>query len=57
VISGHVVIQKNGSDVAVLMSMAEFQMHCRTHSTKELVQRCHEESIGRFAALYKTLAE
>lgn len=56
-ISEPVVIQKNGRDVAVLMSKAEFDQHCRTRSKKELVERYHEESIQRFGALYEVLAK
>ena len=56
-ISEPVVIQKNGRDVAVLMSKAEFDLHHRTISKKELVARYHEESIERFGALYEALAK
>jgi prevent-host-death family protein len=55
-ISEPVVIQKNGRDVAVLMSKAEFDLHYRTVSKKELVQRYHEESIEKFGPLYEALA-
>lgn len=56
-ISEPVIIQKNGRDVAVLMSKAEFDLHYRTVSKKELVERYHEESIERFGALYEALAK
>lgn len=56
-ISEPVIIQKNGRDVAVLMSKAEFDLHYRTRSKKELVQRYHEESIEHFGPLYKALAK
>ncbi len=56
-ISEPVVIQKNGRDVAVLMSKAEFDQHFRTRPNKELVQRYHEESIEHFGPLYEALAK
>lgn len=52
-----VLIQKNGRDVAVVMSKAEYDMHHRSLAKKELVQRYHEESIERFGPLYETLAK
>lgn len=56
-ISEPVVIQKNGRDVAVVMSRAQFDLYYRTVSKKELVERYHEESIERFGALYEALAK
>ncbi len=56
-ISGPVVIQKNGRDVAVLMSKAEFDQRYRTQPNKQLVERYHEESIERFKPLYAALAK
>lgn len=56
-ISEPVLIQKNGRDVAVEMSKAEFDERYRTVATKELVRRYHEESIERFGALYDALAK
>jgi prevent-host-death family protein len=56
-ISEPVIIQKNGRDVAVLMSKAEFDLRNRSLSRKELVARYHEESIERFGSLYKALAK
>ena len=50
-------IQKNGRDVAVVMSKAEFDLRFQTHSGKALIQRYHEESIERFGPLYKALAK
>jgi prevent-host-death family protein len=55
-ISEPVIIQKNGRDVAVVMSKAEFDLHYRTVSKKELVARYHEESIEKFGPLYEALA-
>jgi prevent-host-death family protein len=56
-ISEPVLIQKNGRDVAVVMSKAEFDLRNRAASGRELVQRYHEESIERFGALYEALAK
>ncbi|HMQ58939.1 MAG TPA: type II toxin-antitoxin system Phd/YefM family antitoxin [Rhizobiaceae bacterium] len=51
-----VVIQKNGRDVAVLVSKAEFDRRDARLSRRDLVQRYHEESIEAFAPLYEALA-
>jgi prevent-host-death family protein len=52
-----VLIQKNGRDVAVVMSKAEFDQRNQALSRRALIQRYHEESIERFASLYKALAK
>ncbi|HTR01404.1 MAG TPA: type II toxin-antitoxin system prevent-host-death family antitoxin [Candidatus Acidoferrum sp.] len=54
---GPVLIQKNGRDVAVVMSKTEFDLCSRTVSNKELVQLYHKESIERFGRVYKALAK
>jgi len=56
-ISGPVLIQKNGRDVAVVMSKAEFDQRFAMVSGRELVQKHHDESIDRFGALYEALAK
>jgi prevent-host-death family protein len=56
-ISGPVVIQKNGRDVAVLMSKAEFDQRYNKRPNKELVELYHEESIERYKPLYAALAK
>lgn len=50
-------IQKNGRDVAVVMSSAEYDRHFQTASKRDLIQRYHEESIERFGPLYEALAK
>lgn len=52
-----ILIQKNGRDVAVVMSKAEFDLRNQAFSKKKLIQRYHEESIERFGPLYKKLAK
>ncbi|MEX2469047.1 MAG: type II toxin-antitoxin system Phd/YefM family antitoxin [Pseudohongiellaceae bacterium] len=52
-----VLIQKNGRDVAVVLSKAEYDRHFKTASRKELVRQYHEESIARFGPLYEELAK
>ena len=52
-----VLIQKNGRDVAVVMSKAEFDQRYATLNSREKVQRYHEESIARFDALYEALSK
>lgn len=54
---GPVRIQKNGRDVAIVMSSAEYDRLFMTVSKKELIQRYHEESIERFGPLYEALAK
>lgn len=52
-----VLIQKNGRDVAVVMSKAEYDRHYGARGKKELIRRYHEESIERFGPLYEELAK
>ncbi len=56
-ISEPVLIQKNGRDVAVVMSKAEFDQRFATQSNRERVQRYHEDSIERFGSLYEALSK
>ena len=56
-ISEPVLIQKNGRDVAVVMSKAQFDQQQSQGSTRVLVRRYHEESIERYSAVYKALAK
>lgn len=56
-ISEPVLIQKNGRDVAVVMSKAEFDQRYATLSGREQVLRYHEESIRRFGKLYEALSK
>jgi prevent-host-death family protein len=51
-----VVIQKNGRDVAVIMSKTEYDSRYQSLSKKALVKKYHEESIERFGPLYQKLA-
>lgn len=52
-----VLIQKNGRDVAVVMSKAEYDRRYQAVGKKELFQRYHEESTERFGPLYEALAK
>ena len=52
-----VIIQKNGRDVAVLVSISEFQSKMQNNSIHDLVQKYHEESIDRYDDLYAELAK
>jgi prevent-host-death family protein len=56
-ISEPVLIQKNGRDVAVVMSKAEFDRRFATITGRERVQKYHEESIERFSSLYEALSK
>lgn len=52
-----VLIQKNGRDVAVVMSKSEYDKRFQSASRKDLVKQYHEESIQRFGPLYEELAK
>ena len=52
-----VVIRRNGRDVAVVVSKAEYERSLAGRSKAELVKRFHEESIEAYSGLYKKLAE
>ncbi len=52
-----VVIRKNGRDVAVVVSKAEYDRRISQVSKQELVRRYHEESIEGFSGLYEELAK
>lgn len=54
---GPVLIQRNGRDVAVVMSKSEYDRRFATQDGRALVERYHEESIGRFGELYKELTK
>jgi len=56
-ISEPVLIQKNGRDVAVVMSKAEFDQRYAVASGRVLVQKHHDESIERFGSLYEALSK
>jgi len=56
-ISEPVLIQKNGRDVAVVMSKTEFDQRFATARGRELVQKYHDESIERFGSLYEALSK
>jgi len=55
--AGPVAIQKNGRDVAVLVSRAEFDAMKNQSSVQDLVKKYHKESIERYADLYTELAK
>lgn len=54
---GPVVIRKNGRNVAVVISQAEYDLKISQLSKKELVRKYHEESIEAFTDLYEELAK
>ena len=56
-ISEPVLIQKNGRDVAVVMSKTEFDERFAKAHGRELVQKYHDESIERFGSLYEALSK
>jgi prevent-host-death family protein len=56
-ISEPVLIQKNGRDVAVVMSKAEFDQRYAAASGRALVEKYRDESIERFGALYEALSK
>lgn len=52
-----VLIQKNGRELAVVVSKAEYERLAAGLAKRELVKRYHEESIKAFEPLYKALAK
>jgi len=52
-----VFIRKNGRDVAVLMSKADFEARDQRAAKKALVQKLHEESMDEYADVYEALAK
>lgn len=52
-----IVISKNGREIAVMMSKAEFEKLNQSVSRKELIKRLHEESMERYGGVYETLAK
>jgi len=55
--NGPVSIQKNGRDIAVLISKADFEAREERIAKRQLVQQFHEESISEFEELYSELAK
>jgi len=52
-----IVIRKNGREVAVLISKAEFDRRDRKLANKSVIQQFHEESIEKYADVYRALAK
>ena len=52
-----VSIQKNGRDVAVLISAAEYIKMQKANDNTDLIMKLHEESIEKFDDLYTELAK
>jgi prevent-host-death family protein len=52
-----VIIEKNGRDVAVLLSKAEYDKMAAQPSRKDLIKKFHEESMQRFGKVYEALAK
>lgn len=52
-----VVIAKNGRDVAVLLSKAEYDRLAKQPSRKDLIKTLHEESMQRYGSVYEALAK
>lgn len=52
-----VFIQKNGRDVAVLISKADYEAGNSKAAKKALIKKLHEESIERYHDVYEVLAK
>jgi prevent-host-death family protein len=52
-----VTIQKNGRDIAVLVSKAQFDANYRKQDKKDDIRRILEESIERYGDVYRALAK
>ncbi len=52
-----VAIQKNGRDVAVVVSKAYFDAHKSNPDRKDLIRKLHQESMERYGDVYRALAK
>ena len=52
-----IAIQKNGRDIAVVISMAEYNSRIKQESVQDMVKKYHQESIERYSDLYAELAK
>jgi prevent-host-death family protein len=52
-----VVIEKNGRDVAVLLSKEEYDRLTNALWRKDAVKHLHEESMQRYRSVYEALAK
>ncbi len=57
--AGPVTIQKNGGDVAVVISIAEYtrSQAADDNGVNPLVKNAYKKSLERYSNLYKTLVE
>lgn len=56
-ISGPVVVQKNGRDMVVVVSKADFDRNFKSGSKLDRIRKFHEESIQQYEEVYKALAK
>lgn len=52
-----VVISKNGRDVAVLVSQAEFERMTDSNPVRPMIKELHRRSIERRRSVYEALAK
>ncbi len=52
-----VAIQKNGRDIAVVISMTEYQSLIRKEPVRDMIKKYHEESIEKYRDVYAKLAK
>lgn len=52
-----VVIEKNGRDVAVILSKSDYDKMALQPSRKDLIKTFHEESMQRYGKVYEALAK
>ncbi len=55
--SGPVAIQKNGRDVAVLMSKSDYERSASSRTVNPLVAHFHDEAMEKFEPSFRKLAE
>jgi len=56
-ISGPMVVQKNGRDMVVVVSKADFDRNFKSGSKLDRIRKFHEESIQQYEEVYKALAK
>jgi len=54
---GPVAIQKNGRDVAVLISREEYDLNSNRDIRSKLFKKLHQESMQRYESVYRALAK
>lgn len=52
-----VIVQKNGRDMVVVVSKADFDRNFKSGNKLDRIRKFHEESIQQYEEVYKALAK